>query len=406
MRAGLRGRFLSAAGFGLIPAAALAQAVPDASTNAPSSTAIGPRELQNFSLPGTPAKPVEQPAAPPTTRTPAPVAAAPAESRPSSLAPTRRTITTRSAAREPASAPAPVSAAPAAPTSVPVTPLLSSTPPPPQAAAASPGPTASIPATPEVPAGTLAPEHRLSILPWLASALALAAGMLFLLWRRRPRESYAGPSFDLFAPSAPSPEVAPAPTPTPALAPAPSPRAATPATKPAAPRVVTSRLRPSLEINLRPLRCQVDDQQVAVEFELELFNSGNAPARAIHAEATLFNPGASQEQELAAFFARANPEAETIDVIAPMKRIALTSRVIAPRSAIQEYELGGRKAFVPLIAFNALYRWSGGGSAQTSAAYLVGRETRSDKLGPLRLDSGSRDFRGLAAHVLPAALRT
>jgi len=396
MRAGLRGRILSAVGFGLIPAAALAQAVPDASTNAPPSTAIGPRELQNFSLPGTPVKPAEQPAAPPTTRAPAPVAAAPAESRSSSPAPTRRTIAARSAAREPASA------APAAPKSASVTPLLSSTSPPLQAAAAPSSPTASIPAAPEVPAGTLAPEHRLSILPWLAAALALAAGVLFLLWRRRPRESYAGPSFDLFAPSAPEPEVALAPAP----ASAPAPRAATPATKPAAPRVVTSRLRPSLEINLRPLRCQVDDQQVAVEFELELFNSGDAPARAIHAEATLFNPGASQEQELAAFFARANPEAETVDFIAPMKRIALTSRVVAARSAIQEYEFGGRKTFVPLIAFNALYRWSGGGSAQTSAAYLVGRETRSDKLGPLRLDSGSRDFRGLAAHVLPAALRT
>ena len=56
--------------------------------------------------------------------------------------------------------------------------------------------------------------------------------------------------------------------------------------------------------------------------------------------------------------------------------------------------LAGRKVFVPLIAFNALYDWSGG-EGQTSAAYLVGRETNGDKLGPLRLDLGAREFRSL-----------
>ena len=157
---------------------------------------------------------------------------------------------------------------------------------------------------------------------------------------------------------------------------------------------------------MKPLRCVVDDQEVTIEFELELFNAGTAPARAIHAEASIINASATQDQDLAAFFANASPTPDRLDIIPPMKRIALTSRVVAPRSAIQEYELAGRKTFVPLIAFNAVYQWSGGGSAQTSAAYLVGRETKSDKLGPLRLDQGPRDFRSLAAHVLPTALRT
>ena len=87
-----------------------------------------------------------------------------------------------------------------------------------------------------------------------------------------------------------------------------------------------------------------------------------------------------------------------------MKRISLASKDVAPRGAVQEYELAGRKAFVPVLAFNALYEWSGG-KGQTSSAYLIGRETRSDKLGPLRLD-GARELRGLAARALPAALRT
>jgi hypothetical protein len=94
-----------------------------------------------------------------------------------------------------------------------------------------------------------------------------------------------------------------------------------------------------------------------------------------------------------------------MEAIPPMRRVTLTSRVVAPRSAVQEYELAGRKAFVPVVAFNALYEWSGG-KAQSSLAYLVGRETRSDKLGPLHADAGSREIRGLGARPLPVGVRT
>ena len=156
---------------------------------------------------------------------------------------------------------------------------------------------------------------------------------------------------------------------------------------------------------MQPLRCLVEDSQVTIEFELELFNTGTAPARAVLAEASLLNAGATQDQALTAFFENPVGAGQRLDAIPPMKRINLTSRVVAPRASIQEYELAGQKAFVPVLAFNALYEWSGG-KAQTSAAYLVGRETRSDKLGPLRLDRGSRAFSSLAARELPATLRT
>jgi hypothetical protein len=52
--------------------------------------------------------------------------------------------------------------------------------------------------------------------------------------------------------------------------------------------------------------------------------------------------------------------------------------------------------FVPLLAFNALYRWAGG-EAQTSTSYLVGRDNKSEKLAPFRLDAAPRVFRGLGA---------
>ena len=65
MRAGLRFTImLAAAGLGLGPASALAQSTtePPATSNAPATDAVGPRELQNFSLPGTTTRPADQPA--------------------------------------------------------------------------------------------------------------------------------------------------------------------------------------------------------------------------------------------------------------------------------------------------------------------------------------------------------
>ena len=156
---------------------------------------------------------------------------------------------------------------------------------------------------------------------------------------------------------------------------------------------------------MQPLRCLFDEEQVTIEFEVELFNSGTAPARAVIAEASLFNASAGQEQELAAFYARPPAaDGDRIDSIPPMRRMSFTNRVVAPRAAVQEYELAGRKSFVPVLAFNAQYEWSGG-KGQSSLAFLLGRETRSDKLGPLHLD-GSREVRGLGARVLPNAVRT
>lgn len=243
-------------------------------------------------------------------------------------------------------------------------------------------------------------------LPWLLAAIALAAGTMFLLWLRRPREAVAGgPQIDLFAAPEPTqrPRPQPAPRPAPPVA-SPAPPAPKPAAQPTG-GIVASRLRPSLEIGMQPLRCLVADDQVTLEFEIDLFNAGTAPARAVLAEASMLNAGGTQEQELSAFFANPVGAGQRIDAIPPLKRVTLTSQVVAPRAAIQEYELAGRKAFVPVIAFNALYEWSGG-QGQTSAAYLVGRETGHDKLGPMHLDQGAREFRAVGARPLPTALRT
>jgi hypothetical protein len=247
---------------------------------------------------------------------------------------------------------------------------------------------------------------------WLFAALALGAGGAFLFWRNRVRQAVpAGPLFDLFAPLDPAPgaevgpDAAPAPPPPPpAPKQVPAPAAVAPKPAPAASARVVSSLRPWLEIGFQPLRCILEEHLVRVEFVIELFNSGSSPARAVLAEATLVNAGPAQDEQIANFFGKPAGPGERLPVIPPLKRVLLKNQVFVPRDQLQAYELAGRAVFVPLIAFNVYYQWSGG-DAQTSASYLLGRDTKGEKLAPFRADLGPRIFRGLGAHPLPAAVR-
>ena len=411
MRANLRWTMIwLAGGFVLAPApAALAQSTTSAPPSTqPTSNAIGPSELQNFSLPGSVTKPADQQPAASAPAAPPPAAAADragAVSAPARGSVESRPISQQVAQRDavPAVKPGPLlQSAPSSSAAAP--PPLETNPVPAPAPTAQPAfPSAAAPAE---PAGTLAPEHNFSMLPWLLTAFVLVAATLFLLWLRRPREALAaGPQFDLFVPPEPLPAPAPMPRAPPPKAAAPQPDPTPKPTAPAPKGIVSTRLRPTVEISVQPLRCVVDDERVVIECELELFNSGAAPARALIAEASLFNAGATQDHDLAAFFAHPVGAGERLDALPPMQRVTFTSQVVAPRAAMQEYELAGRKALVPVLAFNALYEWSGK-QAQTSAAYLVGRETNGDKLGPLGLKDGAHEFRKLGARVLPAAVRS
>ena len=370
------------AGLMLGPAPALAQAAPDTTAAPPPADSVGPRELQNFSLNGTVTRQAETP---PATR--------PAATRPTASQPAARPVAERAppaSDNRTAAAPRPAASAPAAPTAPAIDASTAATPPPP---AAMPG--FSPAADPPAPALTPA-EPKLLLWPWFLLAAALGAAGAFLFWRRRSRQVFAGgPVVDAFV----APEPAPAPRPVPAPAPAPK----APPAKPVG--VVSSRLRPWVEIAFAPLACTVDDDRVTVDFEVQLTNTGTAPAREILVEASMFNAGATQDQDIGAFFANPVGQGERIQVIAPLQNISIRTSLVAPRQNIQEFELGGKKVFVPLVAFNALYR-QGGGSGQTSAAYLLGRDTKSEKLGPLRTDLGARAFTSLGSRPLPIAVRT
>lgn len=381
-----------AAGLALAPEASLAQ---DANTQAPASDtpatdAVGPRDLQNFTLNGTvtrPADPVAVPrgAARAPAPTPRPEAAqsttassAPATpSRPVERAPTR----TAEAQPSPTPSPAPVNPPAERPSSS-ITAAL----PPISASPVSASAPSELP-----PAETLAPEHKLLLWPWLLAALMLGAGGAFLFWRSRSREAFAGGAqFDAFV----APEATPAPRPAPPKAAPPTP----------SPGIVSTRLRPWIEIGFRPGRCIIENDKVTFEFELGLQNSGSAPARAVLVEASLMNAGPYQDDEISAFYGSPVGEGERIAVIPPLKTVWVNTKVVAPRANVQLIEIGGRQVFVPLIAFNALYNW-GAGEGQTSASYLLGRDTKGEKLAPFRLDLGPRIVRSVAGRALPLIVR-
>jgi hypothetical protein len=405
-------KLLLAGALVLAPSAALAQeAAPPPPADTPATDAIGPRDLQNFSLNGTVTRPADRPpAAPPATprqqprnqaqSTPpstqsatAPARTAEDRSAAATLAPRHLASTDIAPQPQAERAPEPLRQSPPASSVTVALPKLDANSG--GAAAAALAPAASDFA-PEPDTGTLAPEHKFPLVPWLLAALVLGVGGAFLFWRNRSREAFAGgPQVDAFV--APAPAAAPRPAPAP---PAPAPKAPTPPNA----GVVSTRLRPWIEIGFQPIRCVLHDDRVTVEFELEMYNSGSAPARGVLIEASLFNAGPAQDQEIGAFFANPVAQGERIVAISPLKRVALKTQVEVPREQVQSYVLGGRQVYVPLIAFNALYSWSGG-EGQTSVSYLLGRDTKGAKLGPLQLDLGPRIFRGIAARLLPSGVR-
>ena len=393
MKAGLRlGLAMATAGLALAPAPLLGQSTSAPPANPPASEAIGPRELQNFSLNGTVTKPAEAPAvvAPGTSRAQPP---RPATNRTASATPNDAPA---AGATRPASEPSRTASVSRAnrPANTGAPPSLAFSPATEATAGSAPQP-GFAPAPIAVPTASLAPESGPTLWPWLLLAAILGGGGAFLLRRRRSSEALAGgPSVEAF--------VAPEPVaPRPATAPVPAPRTR-PAAKPAG--IVSTRLRPWIDIGFEPTGCVVNDDQVVVEFDVHLTNSGSAPARDVLVEASMFNAGDRQEQDISAFFANPEGHGERIETIAPLQNITIRTSLVAPRQNIQIFEVGGRQVFVPLVAFNALYRQSGG-PAQTSAAYMLGRETDGDKLGPLRADLGAKAFTRLGTRSLPVSVR-
>ena len=391
----------------IVPAAPLS-AQTNGTPDSPAGEANpGQVDLNNFSLPGRVTRPADRPAEP----APAPRQTEPAATRP---APTETPTTTAPRAAPPTDTPArsaattPTTATPSSP----VPDLATDSRP----SAATPPASAPSARTPLPSPVVLPPEadKGWSFLPFLAGLLGVA-GLGVIAWfvrQRRASAAYAGaPAIDLVSPrqAAPTPQPAPAPASAPRPDPVPPAPVATPAPMPAAPTapvgIVSSSLRPWLEVELTPDKALIDDNGAAIAVNVTLFNSGAAPARDVSIEACLLNAGALQDQDLGEFYAKPRPDTDTIPLIPPQSRIPLRTAVRLNRDAIREYEVEGRKIFAPMVAVSTRYRWSSG-EGQTGSSFLVGRgQADEDRLGPLRVDQGNRTWNGLAAKRYEKGLR-
>lgn len=410
-------------------AMAAAQNANTVSTPSPPPRAgtVGPEQLRNFSLPGTTAPPTED--AVPPRRTPSAIgsAAAPAP-------PKAETV------RRPQVRPAPPTPVPS---DQPRTPIRTSV----AASASSNGRAASAEAggkgvvnlpraTPapsaqpsfelddpanvkSYPTGSAMPtdENRLPWWPWLLGATLLGIAGAVLSRRRSLEEADAHQEFAIAgggtlpaadrepAPDRPeAAELAPASnfirTRIPPLGDAlvrspPATRLAqAPPSSPGG--IISTRLRASVEIELIAEAAALDDNEVVIQFELRITNAGSAPARNVVVEAVVLNAGDTQDAEILQFFERPDADGGAIDVLGPLDQTSLRSVVRMPRSAMREYVAQDRRLLVPILAFNAGYRF-GTSSGRTSGAWLIGRATQgAERLGPLRLDQGPRRWTDLA----------
>ncbi len=343
----------------LLLCAAIGARAQDSAGNS-AGAAIGPPQLKDFQL-----QPRDRPAAQPARPAPSPVELAPpspvtgqppapAQARPAPA----RTVTEaprQAPAAPPQPAPTATERAPAP--SLPVQPAPSL---PVAAAPPQPVPEPAPAATPEQPGGGF---------PWLYAIPAAALALLgFVIVRRRRRGE------------ADEPEEAEAPAAAPAPRPAPVPR-------------------PWLELALKAERASATLTETVVMFELEIANTGKAPARNLRIDVKMLNAGREQDKEIGAFFRTAGREstkcslpgidADTIGVI--------RGQVTMPREEMRAVQLDDKLLFIPVIAVNALYDWDDGRTGQTSKSYVVGRELEqpSDKMGAFRVDLGPRIWRAV-----------
>ncbi|MEO8617917.1 MAG: hypothetical protein ABI412_00995 [Sphingomicrobium sp.] len=405
------------------PLAAQTNGTPDTP-----ATEVGPSDLSNFSLQGNVTRPAERPAV---------VAPAPAP------APTTTTAAPPTTTAEPARSPpdrgtAASSPAPAATTSAQDTVSRTTTLPDATRRNNLPPPAAN-PGFSTRPPLVLPPakDEGLPILPIVAGLLLLAGlATIFNFVRQRGSSRYAVAGHNDYANPLDDVAVVPSAATAPQALPRTQPRhdpvpkervgnsgrkplpttlmpkpeapavAAAAAPAPAAPiGIVSSSLRPWLEVELTPDRAMVDDDGAAIAFDVTLFNSGAAPARDVSIETCLLNAGARQDNDLSDFFGRPRPSNDTIPMIAPQSRVPLRTAVKLKRSEIHEYEVEGRKLFMPLVAISTRYRWSSG-EGQTGAGFLIGRgKEEESRLAPLRTDQGTRSWKGLGARRYEKGLR-
>ena len=368
--------------------------------------------LENYSLPPGPGTRATRPAAPPPvvrtvpfpgptptpSRTPTPASStAPPRAIPTQPAPTRPVATP---SLQPQAIPAlpPVSAPTPTPVPTPAETPSAEITPPVVAPTVEPLPTAPAP-TPEP-----VMDHGFRLDGWPAiAAIGGGAGTLFLLgWliflylRRRAEvhdegapERQAHVTFDLQATDTPPVLTTRSEPPPPPPPPAPAPLSSIPASPP--PSATASSTRATLDIEFRPKRAGTNLLSAAVEYEILVTNSGDAPARGVAADVRILSAGAEQDGIIRALFASPIEKSGIAPFeVPPGETAILGGMAMMPKETLSVMTIEGRALFVPVLAVNLLYGWEGG-SGQTATSYVIGIDRgEGAKLAPFRVDGTSR----------------
>ena len=152
-----------------------------------------------------------------------------------------------------------------------------------------------------------------------ASVMAIPAGWPSPGWFRMPKPSPRRSRRFGRGPIRVPPRAQPAPRPDPV-----PPKAAP---KPASDGLIVSTgLKPQLNVQFQPDRAVVTEQEVLLQFDVILTNSGSAPARDVLVDAKLVPAHAGQDQEIAAFFQQPQDGGDRMAGIPPLGKIALEER--------------------------------------------------------------------------------
>lgn len=168
--------------------------------------------------------------------------------------------------------------------------------------------------------------------------------------------------------------------------------------------LVTTALRPSVTIEVQPLRAGVDSLRVTLDYAIRVGNAGQAPAFAVAIESWLFGAGSNPQAELDELLAlpAGEPQMPPFD-LPPSAAADLAGQSVAPRESLAVITAGDRKMFVPMLAVRAHYFDRRGKQHVAVAAFLIGAERAGqERLAPLALDRGSRAYDRLSARVFGA----